>query len=151
VEIMVVVTIISLLAALALPALAKVKQKSIATAVANDLRVFAAAFDAYATENGRWPAETDAGVFPPEMASRIKEASWTTATRIGGNYNWDADQMHQGTRYKAAIAITGSSAAALIEDVDLWEAVDRAIDDGVLTTGSFRIGADNEPVFIIAQ
>lgn len=147
---MVVVTIISLLAALAIPALTKVKQKSIATAVANDLRVFAAALDAYATENGRWPAEADPGVFPTEMATRIKEASWTTATRIGGQYNWDADQMHQGTRYKAAIAITGTATSALIEDVDLWEAVDRAIDDGVLTTGSFRIGSDNEPVFIIS-
>jgi len=151
VEIMVTVTIISLLAALSVPAITQVKRKSLATVVGNDLRVFAAAFDAYAHEQGRWPAEVDAGVFPAEMAARIKEASWLQPTRIGGQYNWDADQMHQGTRYRGVIAITSTGASPLIEDVDLWEAVDRAIDDGVLTTGIFRIGADNEPIFIVAQ
>lgn len=150
VEIMVVVTIISLLAALAVPAIGKVKQKATAAAVGNDLRVFAAALEAYAHEQGGWPAEVDAGVFPPEMATRIKEANWVQPTRIGGQYNWDLDQMHQGTRYKAAIAISSTGSSSLIEDVDLWEAIDRAIDDGVLTTGIFRVGADNEPVFIVS-
>lgn len=150
VEIMVTLTIISFLAALSMPAIVLVKRKAIATVVGNDLRVFAAAINAYAHEQGSWPAEVDAGVFPAEMAARIKEASWLQPTRIGGQYNWDADQMHQGTRYRGVIAISSTGTSALTEDVDLWEAVDRAIDDGVLTSGNFRIGADNEPIFIVA-
>jgi hypothetical protein len=136
--------------AAAVPAIIRVKQRALATAIGNDLRVFAAAFDTYAHETGSWPAEVDAGVFPPEMANRIQATSWQRITPMGGQYNWDNNQTHQGTKYRAAIAISSTSASAVVEDVDLMEMIDRVIDDGVLTTGNFRIGADNEPVFIVA-
>lgn len=151
IELMVTLTIISVLMAILVPTIGKVKRRSVATSVGNDLRVFAGAFDTYSHENGRWPAEVDAGVFPVEMASRINDGNWTRPTRIGGQFNWDFDQMHQGTRYRAVIAINTTSAAPLIQDADMWEAVDRAIDDGVLTTGNFRLGADDEPIYIVAQ
>src|SRR3954469_4910038 len=70
VELMVTITIISLLAALVVPAVINSRRRTLDTTVANDLRVFAAAFDGYAHELGSWPAEVDAGVFPPEMANR---------------------------------------------------------------------------------
>lgn len=151
VEIMVTITIISILCAILVPTMMKIKRRSMATAIGNDLRVFAGAFEAYSHEAGRWPAEVDAGVFPPEMASRINDGTWMRRTPIGGQYNWDADQMHQGSRYKAVIAISSTSAAPLTQDADLWEAIDRVIDDGNLTTGNFRIGTDDEPIFIVAQ
>jgi prepilin-type N-terminal cleavage/methylation domain-containing protein len=151
VEIMVAVGIISLLLALALPASAKIRRRSQATAVGNDLRVFAAVFDAYAQEKGAWPAEADPGTLPPEIADRLKEASWLRVTPIGGHYNWDANQMHYGTRYKAVIQISSTADAPLTQDADLWEAVDRIIDDGNLSSGNFRLGTDDEPIFIIAQ
>jgi prepilin-type N-terminal cleavage/methylation domain-containing protein len=150
VEIMVVIGIISLLVALAVPAALKIRRRSQATATANDLRVFAAAFDGYAQERGAWPAEADAGVMPPEMVDRIKDAAWNRLTPIGGRYNWDFNQMHYGTRYKAVIQISSTTDASLIQDVDLWEALDRAIDDGDLMAGNFRLGTDDEPIFIIA-
>lgn len=150
VELMVTVTIISLLVAAAVPAFAKIRRRSIATAIGNDFRVFAAEFDTYSHETGSWPAEVDAGILPPEMANRIKAAAWTRITPMGGQYNWDNNQMHSGTRPRAAIAISTTSASPVVEDVDLMETIDRIIDDGVLTTGNFRIGADNEPVYIVA-
>ena len=58
--------------------------------------------------------------------------------------------MHAGTRYRAAIAISGTTTVPSIQDLDLVEAIDRVIDDGNLATGSFRIGADDEPVFIVS-
>ena len=58
--------------------------------------------------------------------------------------------MHAGTRYRAAIAITATPAAPFGQDLDLLESVDRIIDDGNLATGNFRIGADDEPVFIVS-
>lgn len=150
VEIMVVVTIISLLAAIAVPALKSVKRRTVATAIANDLRTFAAAFDVYAHETGGWPAESAEGVVPPEMATRLKGGDWLRPTPLGGQYNWDNNQMHAGTRYRAAIAISGTATAPFVQDLDLLESVDRLIDDGNLATGNFRIGADDEPVFVIA-
>lgn len=151
VEIMVVVAIISLLVAAAVPAMLHVKRKSLATAVGNDLRVFAAAFDAYAHEAGNWPADTDPGVMPPEMSARINAAAWQRVTAIGGKYNWESNQMHAGTRYKAAIAISTAGSDGVVQDADLFEAIDRVLDDGNLSTGNFRLGSDDEPVFIVAQ
>jgi type II secretory pathway pseudopilin PulG len=150
VEIMVVVTIISLLAALGVPALQSVQRRTVATAIGNDLRTFAAAFDVYAHETGGWPAEVAEGVVPPEMATRLKSTDWLRPTPLGGQYNWDHNQMHAGSRYRAAIAISGTTAAPFGQDLDLLESVDRIIDDGNLATGNFRIGADDEPVFIVS-
>ena len=150
VEIMVTVTIISLLAAASVPALQSVKRRTLATAVANDLRTFASAFDVYSHETGSWPAEVAVGVFPPEMANRLTATSWQRVTPLGGQYNWDNNQMHGGTRYRAAIAISSSSLSPVVEDVDLWEAIDRLLDDGNLATGNFKIGADGEPVYVVA-
>jgi prepilin-type N-terminal cleavage/methylation domain-containing protein len=151
VEIMVTVTIISLLAAVSVPAIQSVKKRTVATAVANDLRTFAAAFDVYSHETGGWPAEVNAGVFPPEMASRLTVTSWQRPTPFGGQYNWDKDQMHAGTRFRAAIAISSTPSSPVVQDIDLFEQVDKLIDGTVnLSAGNFRIGADDEPVFIVA-
>lgn len=147
---MITLTIISLLAALAMPTMKSVKRRTAATAIGNDLRTFAAGFEAYVHETGNWPAETNAGVLPPEMANRINPTAWGRATPLGGQYNWDNNQMHAGNRFKAAIAISDTAAAPFVQDMDLMEAIDRIIDDGNLATGNFRIGADDEPVYIVA-
>jgi type II secretory pathway pseudopilin PulG len=148
---MVVITIISLLAAAAVPTIVKVKRRSLAAVVVNDLRVFAAAFETYAHETGSWPAEVDAGVLPPEMANRIDASAWRKPTVIGGQYNWDNGQSHAGTTYRAAIALSSTATSPLVQDADLWEAIDALMDDGVLSTGTFRLGAEDEPVFIVSQ
>ncbi len=148
---MVVITIISMLAAAAVPTIVKVKRRSLATVVANDLRVFGAAFESYAHEAGSWPAEVDAGVLPPEMASRINSSAWMKPAVIGGQYNWENNQTHAGTTYRAVIAISSTSASAVVQDADLLEAIDTVMDDGNLATGSFRIGADDEPIYIVSQ
>lgn len=148
---MVTLGIISLLIALGIPSFTLVKRRSLATAVVNDLRTFAAAFEAHALDAGSWPAETDAGVLPSEVATRINAGAWQRRTPIGGQYNWDADQMHYGTRYRAVIAISSTASFPITQDVDQWLAIDRAIDNGDLYSGNFRLGADDEPIFIIAQ
>jgi type II secretory pathway pseudopilin PulG len=141
--------VVSISLAVVVPRLTSTKRQAMATAIGNDLRTFAAAFDTYAHETGNWPADTAAGVVPPEMATRLNADSWLRITPIGGQYNWDYNQTHYGTRYKAVIQISATSAAPLPQDVELWEAVDKTIDDGNLNTGNFRLGADDEPIFVI--
>jgi prepilin-type N-terminal cleavage/methylation domain-containing protein len=150
-EIMIAVTIISMLAAISVPTIKSVRRRTIATAIGNDLRTFAAAFDVYAHERGGWPVEVAEGVLPPEMVGRINDGAWLRPTPLGGQFNWDNNQLHAGTVYRAAIAISSSVASPIIQDLDLLEAIDRIIDDGNLTTGNFRLGADDEPVFIVAR
>lgn len=150
VEVMLVAVIISLLAAVAVPLLIRAKRRAVATATANDLRVFSAAFEGYAHERGVWPAETSPGVVPPEMVDRIEKTAWERVTPIGGRYDWEYKQTHGGVIITAAIQIADTSTAAVVQDIELWEAVDRAIDDGNLSTGNFRTGSDGGPIFIIA-
>lgn len=131
VEIMIVVVVIGLLAAMAIPAFQRVREKSEHTAVANDLRVFAAAFDQYMLEFGTRP-DVVMGTFPPEMVGRIKEASWLKPLPGGGVYGFSHNTAGLTT---VSLHNTTWSAARLA-------AFDAMIDDGVITTGKFRRHGD---------
>lgn len=151
IEVLMSIGILSISLAVCVPRLSVSKRQAIAAALVGDLRVFATAFETYAQEHGSFPAEANAGEMVPEMAGSLGQKGWLKPTPIGGQYNWDADQVHYGTRYRAVIQISATAAAPLIEDVELWEAIDKLIDDGNLNTGIFRLGAGNEPIYIIAQ
>lgn len=132
VEIMIVVTIIGLLAALAIPAFARIQLRSRASALANDLRVGQAAFETYALENGGWPPDGAAGV-PPEMAGYLSMEKFNGPTPFGGNYDWDFEQFG----FTAGLSVYNPDA-----DLDTMGRVDAMIDDGNLATGNFRSRAD---------
>ncbi len=150
VEIMVVVTLISLIAMLSVPTMQKIRRKARATAIANDFRVFATAYATYSQENGAWPAEAAAGVTPVGMEPYLRGGSWPRVTPMGGRYNWENSQLHQaGFRPRAAIAISGTSDSPILVDSSQLTAIDEAIDDGDITTGNFRVGAGNAPLYVI--
>ncbi len=146
---MVVVLIISVLASLSVPALQRVQRRTKSATIASDFRTFAAAFDSYAQEFGKWPAEAGVGAIPTGMAGRLNESAWTRQTPMGGRYNWENNQLHFGVRYAAAIAITATAASPLPIDINQMYDIDRMIDDGNLLGGSFRIGSSLNPLFVI--
>ena len=71
VEIMVVVTIIGLLVALAIPALQRVQRRAQNSSFVSDLRTYARAFETYAMENGTWPPNGLSGMIPAPLAGDI--------------------------------------------------------------------------------
>ncbi len=123
VEIMVVVVIIGLLAAMALPAFQRVREKSIASRYANDFRQFESAFQRYATENGGWPPAGTLGAIPAGMAGYLP-TSFTDASPMGGGYQWSGPSCYVVLRNSAATDV-------------LMQRVDALLDDGDLTTGEF--------------
>lgn len=151
VEIMVVMVIISLLAMLSIPAFQKIQRRSRSTTIASDFRTFAAVFNAYAQEHGSWPADTDPGEVPTGLEGQLNTTAWSRVTPMGGRYNWEQDQLHAGVRYKAAIAISGTSDAPLVVDANQLLDVDIVVDDGNLSTGNFRTGANGDGIFIIER
>lgn len=157
VELMVVVLIISLLMALAVPSYQLVQQKAKAAALTNDMRVFAAVFLAYSHEHGAWPAESAAGVVPSGITNQeMKLDVWTTSTPTGGKFDWEYLQVHPGGttaggKWRAAIAISDAGPLPLLLDQAMFQMMDAAIDDGNLTTGSFRLGYGNCPIYILEQ
>lgn len=155
VELMVVVTIISMIMLAGVPTYNRIQRKARASTVVNDFRVFAAVFQAHAHETGSWPAEVAVGVVPAGMNNaELKAEAWQKPTPMGGQFDWDFNQVHPGGtspggRWRAAIGIATSGTTAVILDVDLMEEIDRALDDGDLNTGSFRLGGDGGPLFIL--
>lgn len=150
VELMVVVMIISMIMALAVPSYQRIQRKARASAIANDFRVFGAVFQAYAHEKGSWPAETAAGVVPDGLTSQDLQVSvWTQPTAIGGKFDWEYEQLHNGVTYRAALALSGTDDAPLLIDLDLFLELDQTLDDGDLSTGNFRLGFGNCPLLIL--
>lgn len=151
---MVVVAIISVLAAVSVPSLQRIQRKSKVTAIANDFRVFAAAFDTYAQERGSWPAESAAGVFPAGMDQRINRTAWLRKTPMGGQYNWDYNQVSLFGTYKATITIAATASAPLPLDVNMLYDLEHTIDSPNTldwANGSFRLGTGIVPLYMIQQ
>jgi type II secretory pathway pseudopilin PulG len=155
VELMVVVSIISMIMLAAVPTYNRIQRKARASTVVNDFRVFAAVFQAHAHETGSWPAESAVGAVPVGLNNaELKAEAWLKLTPMGGQFDWDFNQVHPGGtspggRWRAAIGINNSPSSAMLLDQALLEEIDRALDDGELTTGSFRLGGDGGPLFIL--
>lgn len=134
----------------AVPTYQRLQRKARTAAVVNDFSTFATAFQAHAHDAGSWPIETAGGVVPPGMTSQeLKSDNWTRTTPIGGKFDWENNQLHLGTRFRAAIAITDAAGAPLKLDYDQFLDIDQTIDDGNLTTGNFRLGFGDCPLFVI--
>lgn len=128
VEIMVVVVIIGVLAGLALPAIAKVKQKALGARFMNDLRIARGMADLYVHEKGDWPPDGNAGM-PSELLEYLPPAQWSRTPCIRGFWDWDYNVFG----FTAGLSVenyTGPDSQLV--------AVDKAIDDGDLSTGTFR-------------
>jgi type II secretory pathway pseudopilin PulG len=151
VQVMLSMAIGSIVISAAVPKVKKAELESRATIVVSDLRTFSAAFEAYAQERGGWPGEVNAGVMPPEMAERLGPTGWLRPSPLGGQYNWEANQMHGGVRYRAALSISATEKADLVVNEELLLAIDRILDDGNLATGNFRTGVNHDPLYLIQQ
>lgn len=129
VEIMIVVVIIGLLAAIALPASMRVRQAAQNSRYASDLRTFAQAFETFSSTNGGWPPNAGSGVVPVGMSGILRDGTWGAVNSVGGRWNWDYNNFG----VTAAISSTGVTASD-----QQMAAVDALIDDGDLATGLFQ-------------
>jgi len=150
VEIMVVVVIIGLLAAMGLPAFRRVTMRSKASAVQNDLRIFSTAFITYNLQNGRWPADAAAGEIPTELQTALTN-NFTLKSPIGGVYKWNYDVSADGITVKAAILIESATDNPVSDDEELRLMIDKQLDDGDLNTGNIQVGSTNSFVYIIER
>lgn len=133
---MIVVAIIALLAAIAVPGFLRARQRSQNAKFINALRVATDALTLYAIENGgRYPADVNRGVVPPGLATYLDQTfDWTASTPIGGRWDWDFERPGA----KAAVAVVQSTAS-----LEQMRDIDAMYDDGNLATGRFQdMGGD---------
>jgi len=128
VEIMIVVVIIGLLVAMAVPALARVKSQAVAKRYVNDMRQIAAGAERYAMESGQFPPN-GIGSLHPNLRGYVPDSLFGTTTPLGGVWDWD----YQQNGFAVSISVYQFTAPD-----DQLLAIDRAIDDGNLNAGSFR-------------
>lgn len=124
VEIMVVVVIIGLLAALAIPAMQRVRERSRASRYANDFRQFEASFQRFALETGGFPTTAALGGAIPTGMTGYLPAAYSVVAPMGGSFGWSGPSDY--------IIVRGGK-----ETDSVMQKVDELLDDGDLTTGEF--------------
>ncbi len=130
---MIVVAIIALLAAIAVPAFMRARQHAQTAKFMNTLRIATSAIEQYAMEHQKYPSDVGPRVLPPGMANYMDETTdWTAPTPIGGNWDWDFNR----SSVKAAVCVVNPTIST-----EQLEDIDSKIDDGDLNTGHFRISA----------
>lgn len=136
VEVVVVVTVLAVLAAMFIPRIAGAQEDTRVVATARDLGIIARAFEYYKANNGYWPVDSEPGRMPPEMRGLFKQTNpFDAHAPLGGVYNYEYSKSSPAV----IIAITGTEAhpAPTLEDA---LALDVHMDDGNLLTGNFRSG-----------
>lgn len=129
VEIMLVVSVIGLLAAIAVPSLAKARSQSQITRFMGDLRIAVNAFETFSTMQGGYPADTTPSVMPAGMEVYLENIDWAGRTPIGGKWDWD---------YGVFGVLAGVSVYTPSLSRSQMAMIDARIDDGDLKTGAFR-------------
>lgn len=136
---MVVVVIIGLLAAMALPAFQRVKQSAVSKRYLNDARQMRDGAERYALENGSFPPNGIGGLHA-NLRGYIPDSIFNaTTTPLGGVWDWDFQQ----DGFTASISVYMFT----VSDAQLRD-IDRTIDDGDLSTGLFR-KMGSKAIFII--
>jgi prepilin-type N-terminal cleavage/methylation domain-containing protein len=129
IEILIVVTLIGILMAVAVPTFVNARENSRNSVFLANLRTASGAFVNYATDNKAYPLGVADGTVPAGMESYLANFEWSKQTPIGGLWAWDRDV----NGYKAGVAVSGPTVSQR-----KLEEIDRAIDDGNLATGQFR-------------
>jgi prepilin-type N-terminal cleavage/methylation domain-containing protein len=130
VEIMIVVSVIALLAMIAVPSFLRAREQARSAKFVNALRIASGAFEVYAAEHNGYPADVSRGIVPPGMATYFgKTFDWTKPTPFGGNWDWDYNVFG----FTAAVSAVGmnSTTAQMLE-------IDSKFDNGDLSSGAFQ-------------
>ncbi len=146
VEIMIVVGIIGLLCAIAIPSFTKSRQTSRINRMMNDLRIVYDAINMYAMEYGDYPAGFAQGASTPTpVAEYLSGAKWTSPTALGGGW-WYFSFL----RWDPASSSLKRCVLVLVDNVNFggvgiptaaagdWLKIDNQLDDGNLSRGRFK-------------
>lgn len=139
VEILIVVVILGILAAIVTPLFGAASEDSRRTAFVENLRTFASACELYRVQTGRYPTDGSSGQLPVELRQYIRREHFEQITPIGGL--WDTEYMDSGVH--AAVGVVFEAGSPPQRDNAYMNPIS-AIIDGTDVDGGFfrRIAAD---------
>lgn len=130
VEIMIVVAILALLLAIAVPGFMRARESAMNSRYGNDVRVVTTAFIQYSFDNrSSYPPDTTPAVMPVGMDDYLKKVPWFKRDAMGGQWDWDNQQF--GTKAGVSTYQPTASTSQLLR-------YDQMFDDGNLETGNFH-------------
>ena len=135
-EILIVVVILAILAAIVIPSFASATEDTRRTAFIQDLRAFEGAIMRYQVDHGEFPLDGGSGTVPSGLEPYVQQGKWEGGTPIGGVWDNETDDIltaGMGVHFNGTGETRDSS---YMEDIDL------IIDDGDLSVGSFRVYGD---------
>jgi len=146
VEVLIVVLILGILAAMVIPQFADASRESSQMSFITDVRIFGEAAVLYRAKTGQYLPDGGTGTVPAGFEPYIDEDGWTAITPIGGR--WDAEYNENGI--VSAIGVHFNGDGETRDDAYMQEIDDR-FDDGDLAAGGFRKIADGRYYFILAE
>ena len=142
VEILIVVTIIGVLAAIAVSLVERVRVNSQNSRLANDFRAYSGIVEVFVLEKGSYPENADPGTVPPGLDQYVDPGQWDQASSIGGI--WDVE--YSTGQVLSAIGVQGYTVPN-----DQILQFDEKYDDGDLTTGTYRQLNANHYYYVVAE
>jgi type II secretory pathway pseudopilin PulG len=139
---MIVVSVIGLLAVLAIPSITKARMRSQNTAFINDLRIVTDnGIEQYAMTRGGYPPDAAAGVEPTGIHDSLpRNFVWSAKNTIGGLWDWDRGATRSDKVF--GICYAGLSVYRPARTSAQMREIDKQFDDGNLETGKLRSRTD---------
>lgn len=135
-EILIVVVILGILAAIVIPSFASATEDSRKAAFTQDLRAFETGILRYQVDFGEFPPDGGSGSVPVGLEDYVNVPKWQSGSPIGGVWDNETDDVLSAGM---GIHFNGSGES---RDSTYMADIDLMIDDGVVTTGSFRVYGD---------
>ena len=132
-EIMVVVLILGIILAVAVPHFQKATLATRQARLANDFRQLHGAFELFELENGYWPMDVATARLPAEMVGYLDAQVFADPSPLGGLFDYEGPEASLGI--EAGLSLVGTNL-----DPGVMARVDEMFDDGDLANGRFRVG-----------
>jgi type II secretory pathway pseudopilin PulG len=101
-ELMVVVAILGLMAAILLSRLDDIRENAYQTAALAEIKSFSAALETYITLNGTYPPDANRGI-PSGLESYLSGDGWPDGPWPGSVYDWDAWEIDGESVYQLSV------------------------------------------------
>lgn len=132
IEILIVVVILAVLAAIVIPSFSNATADTRKAAFVGDLRTFEQAIHLFYNDNEVWPPDGGSGMVPAGLEPYVRVHKWEDGTPIGGAWDNETDDV---LGVGMGVHFNGSGDT---RDADFMVLIDNTVDNGDLTTGSFR-------------
>ena len=135
-EILIVVVILGVLAAIVIPSFASATEDTRKAAFTQDLRAFEMGVLRYQVDFGAFPPDGGSGSVPSGLEDYVNVGKWEGGTPLGGVWDNETDDV---VTAGMGVHFNGSGET---RDAAYMADIDGMIDDGDVTTGSFRAFGD---------